>query len=53
MRAIAVETNDVGPARNLNNALIDFHYVTEADDGPARMTVDGRRYTMHAVSCGS
>jgi hypothetical protein len=28
-------------------------YVTEADDGPASMTVDGRAYTMHAVPDGS
>src|SRR3954470_1841937 len=28
-------------------------YVTEADDGPARMTVDGRRYTMRALPDGS
>jgi len=82
MRAITVETNSVGRARSLYNALIDFHpelvgseddgyrvsvelgssesrvlevlsaieeHVTEAHSGPARMTVDGRRYTMHAV----
>jgi len=28
-------------------------YVTEANTGPARMTVDGHRYTMHAVPSGS
>jgi hypothetical protein len=28
-------------------------HVTEANSGPARMTVDGRRYTMHAVPSGS
>jgi hypothetical protein len=28
-------------------------YVTEANTGPARMTVDGHRYTMHAVPNGS
>jgi hypothetical protein len=27
-------------------------YVTEANDGPASMTVDGRAYTMHAVPDG-
>ena len=28
-------------------------YVTEANSGSAGMTVDGRRYTMHAVPTGS
>jgi hypothetical protein len=28
-------------------------YVTEANSGPARVTVDGRPYTMHAVPSSS